>query len=203
MFVKKIIVSIVLISVLLSSVSATAFSADISVGFDEFYGSIQKLVLDYETNRVTTGSASQLPTNRLIVKTNHNEKLLNYYGAIDVVEGYDGLHILQYETEEKADFAYQKFQFDNVVYVEYDYYLEIENSTSTDTEPSNLNLYWNLDTVRLHDAFEYVQNLKCEIAPITIAVLDTGVEIDHELYNQSERVCDGDFIFEYIATDEN
>lgn len=200
---KKVIVSIVLISILISSVSVTAFSADASVGFDEFYDSVQTMIIDYETNRVTTGSASQLPTNRLIVKTNNNNKLSDYYGAIYVSEGYKGLHILQYETEEKADFAYQKFQFDNVVYVEYDFFLEIENYTSTDTESINSNLHWNLDTVRLQEAFEYVQSLNCELEPITVAVLDTGVEINHELYKQSKRVCDGDFMFKSITTDEN
>lgn len=48
---------------------------------------------------------TKITLNRLIVKTDDNE-LLEDRGAIAKIEGYDGLHIMQYASKKAAEQAY-------------------------------------------------------------------------------------------------
>ena len=61
-----------------------------------FYKQLDDMVLNYDGAILSTDNIDDVPVNRLIVKTKDNSQLKNYYDAIAVVEGYDGLHILQY-----------------------------------------------------------------------------------------------------------
>lgn len=77
-----------------------------------------------------TGFPSQI--NRLIVKTFTNAPLENTYDAIDVLEGYECLHILQFDSSAKADAAYDLLvNCDTVEYVDYDFWIELDTDALT------------------------------------------------------------------------
>lgn len=70
--------------------------------------------------------------NRLIVKTFTNAPLENTYDAIDVLEGYECLHILQFDSSAKADDAYDLLvNCDTVEYVDYDFWIELDTDALT------------------------------------------------------------------------
>lgn len=101
-----------------------------------------------------------LPANRLLVKTNSNEKLDENYGAIDSVEGYKNIHIFQYDSMTKTDFAYQNFLDDDIEYVEYDFYLNINSDLTTfsyETIDNVGHLSWNSEVAQVDKAFDYIK----------------------------------------------
>lgn len=113
--------------------------------------------------------------NRLMVKTNDN---IDKYGAIDYVKGI-GYYFLQYETKEKADFAKKKYKA--LKYnVDNDSVLKLCDTKLT-TPPQYVNWpeQWAYEET---DAVSAVDYYTARIKPtINIAVLDSGVNYNHEL----------------------
>ena len=119
------------------------------------------MVLNYDGAHLSTDDIDDVPVNRLIVKTEDNSRLENYYEAVDVVEGYDGLHILQYLDEIDTIYAYNKLLSDEIEYVEYDYYLKVSipEISSETTEQNQTYLPWSSYAVNVDEAFEYIFRL--------------------------------------------
>lgn len=123
------------------------------------------------------------PANRLLVKTNSNEKLDENYGAIDSVEGYKNIHIFQYDSTSKTDSAYQNFLDDNIEYVEYDFYFSanLDSITSTYSDVSeDKHLSWNSEVAQVDEAFNFIseKNIVCE--DVKVAIIDSGIYAEHD-----------------------
>lgn len=102
----------------------------------EYFNSLQELTDRYtQSDSLQGGSVTVPPNNRLIVKTKSNAPLENTYGAVGVVEGFDGLHVLQYETETKANNAYNLLLKDDIVYVEHDFWVELLDGSMNSRVP--------------------------------------------------------------------
>lgn len=113
--------------------------------------------------------------NRLIVKTNDN---IDEYGAIDYVKGI-GYYFLQYETKEKADFAKKKYKALNYT-VNNDSVVKLcDTKLTTLPQYSNWPKEWAYEET---DATATIDYYKSRIKPtINIAVIDSGVNYNHEL----------------------
>lgn len=113
--------------------------------------------------------------NRLIVKTNDS---IDKYGAIDYVKGI-GYYFLQYETKEKADFAKKKYKALNYT-VNNDSVVKLcDTKLTTPPQYSKWPEQWAYEET---DAVSAVDYYKSRIKPtINIAVIDSGVNYNHEL----------------------
>ncbi len=218
---KKIIaiISAVLICInLIGTVIALAAESKDMTAY-EFANALQQFASDNTSNIID--SIFPTPMNRLIVKTYSNTPLSNTYGAVDILEGFDGLHILQYETEEETEIAFYAFQEENIKYVEYDYWIYIDAErpkvcNCEDNEqkygfcacsgtigfcdcPDNTSenhLSWNSTAVNVDRAFELITNAKIECEPVTVAILDTGLYVEHEYFDSDRITLDKDYCLE-------
>lgn len=175
----------------------------------EYNKLIRKLTDAYVPNDfVSNEEMTEYPLNRLIVKTNSNEPLKNDYGAADKIEGYNYLHILQYETEEETDAAYEKLSQDDIVYVEKDYWITIIDSlkacyceggesgkyfcnctgyvfcTCKDPDATQNHFSWNSSAVQVDEAFQLINEHGISCKTIKVAVLDTGVYAAHKEFSK-------------------
>ena len=191
----------------------------------EYNKLIRKLTDAYvPDNFVSTEEMTEYPLNRLIVKTASNEPLENDYGAADKIEGYNCLHILQYETEEETDEAYENLIHDNIEYVEYDYWLTIVDSLRhcyceggeavdylcsctgyafcpcEDPDATETHYSWNSGAVQVDEAFRLIDEYGINCEPIKVAVLDTGVYAAHSEFskngeNANRIKADPDYVY--------
>lgn len=113
--------------------------------------------------------------NRLMVKTNDN---IDKFGAIDYVKGI-GYYFLQYETKEKADFAKKKYKALNYT-VNNDSVVKLcDTKLTTPPQYSKWPEQWAYEET---DAVSAVDYYTARIKPtINIAVIDSGVNYNHEL----------------------
>lgn len=109
---------------------------------------------------------------RLIVKASGN---IDEYGAVDSVYGF-GYAFLQYADEKTAKKA--KTQYENLGYtVDYDSVVTVSSSTSTYSNWSDEWAYEETDAVSALDYY------KLKVKPnINIAVVDSGINYNHELF---------------------
>lgn len=121
---------------------------------------------------------------RLIVKTNDN---IDEYGAVDSVYGF-GYAFLQYADEESAQFA--KAQYEKSGYtVDYDSVITA-SSTSISTS-SNWNDEWAYEETDAASALDYY---KLKVKPtINVAVIDSGINYNHELFKNRVVRTNTDF----------
>lgn len=186
--------------------TALDFEASESLSVQQFYSS----------GTSTEDKYSDLPKNafaskRLVVKSKYK---IDYQGAIDCVNGYRDLYILQYDSFETVKNAYNYYlTLDYIDYVEPDYIMKMqveetideikdsissvvdgvkdyvggaseeEDSTTAETiyEVRDKALSWASEKIGFED-------IKAELATqikddyIQVAVLDSGVDTDHELF---------------------
>ena len=65
---------------------------------------------------------TEISLNRLIIKTNDNSKLEEDCGAVAKIEGYNGIHIMQYTSTEATEEAYNYYDgLSNVECIEFDF----------------------------------------------------------------------------------
>ena len=133
-------------------------------------------------------------TKRLIIKSYSS---LDKQGAIRYAEGYKGLHIYQYATEEDTINAYNYYEsLSCVEYVEVDSIL-----TPTSVQDEKSNLYgvedsfsyssWGASSMGIEDYSNYLLNTvgSTNLPELVVAVLDTGLDSDHSWF--SNRIADG------------
>lgn len=187
----------------------------------EYFEKIQKFADAYEPGGLISGTdSSELPLNRLIVKTDSNEPLEETYGAIATLDGYNNLHILQYETSAQTENACENLSNSDVEYVEYDFRISFITDTerycycpkNTDNYPSCIcsenseehgvctcethdapenYLSWNSAAAKVVEAFEYIETNNINCSDVRVAVLDTGIYMDHEYFSKKgeSRLC--------------
>lgn len=225
MKIKRILCVVVSAFMYINTFFVYSSAAEREIDVYEYNKLIRKLTDAYvPDNFVSTEEIAEYPLNRLIVKTTSNEPLENDYGASDKIEGYNCLHILQYETEEETDEAYKNLINDDIEYVEYDYWLTITDSLkSCYCEESVSSIYlcsctgyafcpcedpdakgdhysWSSSAVQVDEAFRLIDEHGISCEPIKVAVLDTGVYAAHEEFSKNGDVenrikTDPDYVY--------
>lgn len=116
---------------------------------------------------------------RVIVKSADK---INTLSAIKVVDGYDDLHILQFETQQQADEAVEYYSnLKDVVYAEKDM---IVSETSFSEQSVSNPMSDSTESVGITALQEYLKESETSYSGnITVAVLDTGIESTHEMFD--------------------
>lgn len=193
---KRILCIVISVFIFANSFLVYPSASNQEIDVYEYNKLIRKLTDAYvPDNFVSTEEMTEYPLNRLIVKTSYNDPLENDYGAADKIEGYDCLHILQYETEEETDEAYENFIHDDIEYVEYDYWLTIVDSRRQcyceggekvdflcsctgygfcpceDPDATGTHYSWNSGAVQVDEAFQLIDEYGINCEPITYGMM--------------------------------
>lgn len=146
-------------------------SNTLSVGQD-----IAEMCAEYDDYSDLDGTDDTTINTRLIVKTDDS---IDEYGAVDSVYGF-GYAFLQYADEESAQSA--KTQYENLGYtVDYDSMTAL-CSTNSNNYPqyANWSEEWAYEETDAVSALDYY---KLKVKPnINIAVVDSGINYNHELF---------------------
>ncbi len=194
---------------------------------------------------------SAFVSKRLVLKT--ERKIIDKRGAVDCVSGYRDLFILQYDTMEAAQSAYDYYlTCDYVIYVEPDYIVQMqeyfdidelvddakeavsdsieeneeisdviddikdfidenlgEENTEEDTEEVDPDMSYSVRDEALSWVSEKIgfEDIKNELAEtvnddyVQVAVLDSGVDTDHELL--ADRLIDSDVNLSNTGTENS
>ena len=122
---KKIFCLIIILIITIESFSPLAFSESNEITAKEFSESLEMFSqenIKYAFSEAIPNegkiSLENVQLNRLVVSTNTNNQLENYCGAVDVLEGFNNWHLLQFKSAESAQIAYEYYsQQDYVNYV--------------------------------------------------------------------------------------
>ncbi len=141
---------------------------------------------DYSYESGSSESNEEVQTlNRLIVKTNNNTELGNDCGAASKIEGYDCLHIMQYNSEQAADNAFEYYSTQpSVQYVEYDFNFlnDTPDEDNAEGNTSKKHLSWGSSRVKADEAISAVESLGDFADEVIVAVLDTGLDNAHNFF---------------------
>lgn len=186
---KKFLSLILSFSIIYTSISSvSAMDMELPKSLDSFTEDVSNLINEYNetksyedtvffTAEYTCENSDVYDTNRLIVKSSHSIDPLD---SINYVGGYNDLHILQFANDADCDEAYEYYSsLPGVQYVQEDGILTetaVEETAETFTEASV-----GISSQYQSDIFGYT-NAKANMgsAEVTIAVVDTGVQNDHE-----------------------
>lgn len=186
---KKILSVLLSFCILFSSVSvASALDIELPKSLNSFTEDVAELINDYEElyssenavffTAADDGESEDIEsTNRLIVKSTEKIDTLN---AINSVSGYNDLHILQFETYEDCKAALEYYSsLSCVEYVQEDGI--VTETAIEETEPTVNEAAIDISSQYQSDIFGYTDaKANMGSAPVTIAVVDSGVANDHE-----------------------
>lgn len=153
-----------------------------TVSFEEFSNNALKLTQNDDDNVFDEDNTNPFKTKRLIVKS---YSPLNSFGATEVAEGYDGLHIYNYNSVEDAQNAYNYFK--SLPYVEYCCPDGVVNASSAE-EVSISGLgdsfsytTWGAASIGAEGYSKYLINTvgRTNLNQVIVAVIDTGLDSDH------------------------
>jgi sRNA-binding carbon storage regulator CsrA len=141
---------------------------------------------DSSTGEITLTRDFQ--TKRIIVKTNSNVSFCNL-GAETMVSGRDGIHVLQFSSINDAKEAHNVLNgMNGVVYIEPDIYIPFINaiSTAVETVADTVHKSWGVEKIGADKYAAYLVKTN-KATPVTVAVLDTGVDPNHPFLNGRVR----------------
>lgn len=138
-----------------------------------------------EEQESVTEQELDFQTCRLIVQSNNS---INTYNAVDVVSGFKNFYIVQFEDEESTKTAYENYLEDgDVISVDIDTVQKMFDSefsgrgdTTVTTQEEFYNC-WSLNATGMDKVLEYYSDTV--FPDITVALIDTGVDLDHELFD--------------------
>ncbi len=172
--------------------SSTEVKTFDTVSFEEFSNNALKLTQNDDDNVFDEDNTNPFKTKRLIVKS---YATLNNYGATEVSEGYDGLHIYNYNTIQETENAYNYFK--SLPYVEYCCPDGVVNASKTE-EVSTLGLEdsfsyttWGAASIGAEGYSKYLINTvgRANLNQVIVAVIDTGLDSDHPWFK--DRIASG------------
>lgn len=135
---------------------------------------------------------TEIPLNRLIIKTDSNNHLEEDCGAVAKIEGYNGIHIMQYASTEAAEQAYDYYNgLSNVECIEFDFVFRVlEPETEyVEYEYKKDYLSWGSTTTNAHKAVSYATYLADDAPEIVVAVIDSGIDYEHSFFEG--RIAEG------------
>ena len=125
-------------------------------------------------------------THRLIVKSKYD---INPLDSIAVVEGYNDLHIVQFDDLKSTQNALEYYEKQrNIEYAEPDSVVStLEYEEEEPYENSNLNrgvtyanhLSWGSESIGVDDYIDYLGDVET-LPEIIVGIIDTGIELEHE-----------------------
>ncbi len=114
-------------------------------------------------------------SSRIIVKSKQNIDTLD---SIAQVEGYNDLHILQFDSTQSAQRALN--YYNDKGYIEYAQSdLEIYDCDTQVESSFSEHLSWGSEAIGTDDYNDYLANI-ASLPKITVAIIDGGVDTDHE-----------------------
>ena len=143
---------------------------------------------------------------RLIIKTRNNNPIGNDHQAIDKVEGYAGLHVLQYDCYESAEgaFEYYSANYDahDIEYIEFDKLFTLEYNEKLEMNVQSYDFFtdwncWGVDTVLSEKALSEIDNSTIDLSETMVAVLDSGLNTNHASIDKGRvtGIVDGEDVF--------
>lgn len=169
---------------------ATAVQQDVDeISAEKFAADISNMIRANEASLELPGKEigsdaadSEFETARLIVKSKNK---IDTKGAISVICGFDDLWVLQFETVEEAESAFEYYSNqDNVEFVEADKEIStlsadvLSNSVLAADEDSSY-LSWGPEHIGIDKLNNNLLLGNTPLAETTVAVIDTGVDPEH------------------------
>ena len=148
-----------------------------------------KATMYFSESSVSENETDDVPeldfqTCRLIVQSN---KSFNTYNAVDVVSGFKNFYIIQYENEETTKKAYETYLEDaDIISVDIDTVqkaFETESSGEENTKAytqEDFHNCWSLSATGIDIVLENYKTQTFE--DVTIGIIDTGIDLDHEIF---------------------
>lgn len=154
----------------------------------------------------------EFQSKRLMIKA-YEKPDLTGYAVTDVIETPGGFYIAQFSDENNAKMAYEALiNSENVEYVDIDKYFSIydQETEASAAETSNVgaasvggSLSWGTERINAVEYGDYLRE-KNKNSAVRIAVLDTGVDYNHNFLRDKIQSRGRDFINEdYDAMDDN
>lgn len=180
----KRIISLLLVLSMLAGFAAFAAQAvpstEPQTDIDSFSQSISRTVNDYGlTAQGTPDSLQEFETCRLILRS---ERKVDYMGASKVIEAFDGMVLLQYETAAQTKAAYDYYSsLDCVDFLECDKVVSVAAQTGGEYpyEPIAEYFSWGSEYTGFGELNDYIVENEVALAPVYVAVIDTGVNFNH------------------------
>ncbi len=114
-------------------------------------------------------------TNRLIVKSKYS---INCLDAVEVVEGYNDLHIVQFDDLESTLDALEYYENNLLVdYVEPDLVMKVQ----TTMPRYNNHFSWGSNYIGIDEYVDSFDGNLDSFYDVTVGVIDTGIDYNHEL----------------------
>ena len=172
---KQICIFLTFLTIILAMAPCTSVLAEEARKQSVLKTSKQIAALCNEYDNYSNSNDGDKIDNRLMIKTNDR---IDKYGAIDYVKGI-GYYFLQYETKEKADYAKEKYKAQKYT-VDNDSIIKLCDAKSvSSSQDSTHSVEWAYEET---DAIATIDYYKSRIKPtINIAVIDSGVNYNHEL----------------------
>lgn len=145
----------------------------------------QDLGFEVEIEDDTAVLTQPYQTKRLIVKSEYS---VNPLDSVAVVEGYNDLHIVQFDNQESAMEAQEYYENQKLIeYAEPDLvvstldYDDVKETSSEETLGINYgnHLSWGSEEIGVDDYIDYLGDVT-ELPEIVVGIIDTGIDTDHE-----------------------
>lgn len=167
---KKIISLILSISIVIAGLPMMVYAMDSTpeISLDEFTEQLSQMTDEH--------SAEPL-SNRIIVKSKRN---IDEFDSVDIVEGYDDLHIVQFDDSDSAEQALEYYNDDKYIeYAEEDRPVTVTETETSLPENYDNHLSWGSTSIGIDDYFDYLGDTS-KLPQIVVGIIDTGVDLDHE-----------------------
>ncbi len=124
-------------------------------------------------------------TERLIVKSKYD---INPLDSVAMVEGYNDLHIVQFDNQESAKYAEEYYNRQKFIeYAEPDLvmstleidYVDKKSIYSDVLSNYGKHLSWGSEVVGIDDYVDFLDD-KNELPEIVVGIIDSGIDLDHE-----------------------
>ncbi|MBQ8425674.1 MAG: S8 family serine peptidase [Clostridia bacterium] len=135
---------------------------------------------------------SKFGLKRLIVQGD----LTNFYGAKNVISGFKDYNILCYETEEETKVAYENLIKDKNLSVNVDFIVSTSDYADNSYDYSSYKS-WGAEAIGVAPYLDYLEDEKMTSKEVVVAVIDTGINTSHEMFNGRFLLDDNDEIIGY------
>lgn len=178
------------------SISSRAISANGDIDSSAFLEKVQKMIDKYGIVEESLSNSINNNTNRVIIKTNSNTKI-DLLNSVESVEGFNNLHILQFETSQDAKDAIEFYNNqDYVEYAEEDVVFNESNKNSYGSPPTfdNIPTLDDYGCVMINSKTTLNKlNGNNNLSEVIVAIFDSGIAQNHPYFDYSRILCDGKF----------
>ena len=164
------------------------------VTFEEFSQALGDLIGQYDDELVVSGQRS---TNRLLLKFEGQGIDLSSFPAATVIADEENYLVIQFETEEEAQACLDALRrMDGILFADMDSYQNTPDSSTADTASQNVPYQspysgivyytWGVEYLGMDQLAAWL--MEQPTTPVTVAVVDTGVEPCQE---NAHRILEG------------